>query len=160
MHRFSPRTPPVRPILIVGSIAEIIATIDIKEMSFGRHNRGPTQARRAKNRGTRLTPRLSHRPATKLVKEFVQGIRLTNHTVDGVAGFDRSVSGRLGGGSKFGDSVNRKVAQPWEDWTQIVANRDFESPTGFDDGNDRSNARSSLLTADADPISSFFEAFS
>jgi hypothetical protein len=42
-------------------------------------------------------------------------IRLTNHTADYGAGSRRLISGRPGGWHEVGDSVNWKVAQPWQD---------------------------------------------
>jgi hypothetical protein len=41
--------------------------------------------------------------------------RLTNYTANHVAGLRQLVAGRPGGGREFGDSVNWKVAQPWQD---------------------------------------------
>ena len=75
----------------------------------------------------------------RLVEElFAQGlnktvrIRLVNGTAGGWSEFGRSVSGCPGGGRKFGDSTDWKITQSRQDGTQIVADRDFESPTGFD----------------------------
>jgi hypothetical protein len=61
-----------------------------------------------------------------------KGIRLVNSTARGESEFGRSVSGCPGGGRKFGDSTDWKITQSRQDGTQIVADRDFESPTGFD----------------------------
>jgi hypothetical protein len=49
------------------------------------------------------------------VERWMLCIRLTNHTAHNVAGFGGLVSGRPGDGREFDDSVNRKVAQPWQD---------------------------------------------
>jgi hypothetical protein len=62
----------------------------------------------------------------------MQSIRQAKRTAGGVSEFGRSISGCPGGGREFGDSTDWKIAQSRQDGTQIVADRDFEPPTGFD----------------------------
>ena len=45
----------------------------------------------------------------------IEGIRLTNYTADHGAGLLGLLSIRPCGGGEFSDSVNWKVAQPWQD---------------------------------------------
>ena len=80
------------------------------------------------------------------------GERLTNYTVDGVAGFRRLVSGRPSAGREFGDSIDRKIGQAREHRAEVVADREVQTPTGFDDRNDGGNPWPSLLASDVDPV--------
>ena len=91
--------------------------------------------------------RRSREEIKRLVREF-ESIRLVNSTAGGGSEFGRSVSGCPGGGRKFGDSTDWKITQSRQDGTQIAADRDFESPTGFDHRNDRSYPRPGLFTSD------------
>jgi hypothetical protein len=58
--------------------------------------------------------------------------RLVNSTAGGGSEFGRLVSVRPCRGRELGDSTDWKITQSRQDGTQIVADRDFESPTGFD----------------------------
>jgi len=49
--------------------------------------------------------------------------RLTNCTVDGVAGFRRLVAGGPSAGREFSDSIDRKIGQAREHRAQVVADR-------------------------------------
>ena len=49
--------------------------------------------------------------------------RLTNCTVDGVAGFRRLVAGDASAGRKFSDSIDRKIGQAREHRAEVVADR-------------------------------------
>jgi hypothetical protein len=73
-------------------------------------------------------------PETERVFQVRQlkSMRLVNNTAGAGSEFGRSVSGCPGGGRKFGDSTDWKITQSQQDGTQIVADRDFESPTAFD----------------------------
>lgn len=49
--------------------------------------------------------------------------RLTNCTVDGVAGFRRLVAGGPSAGREFSDSIDRKIGQAREHRAEVVADR-------------------------------------
>jgi len=51
------------------------------------------------------------------------GERLTNCTVDGVAGFRRLVAGGPSAGREFSDSIDRKIGQAREHRAEVVADR-------------------------------------
>jgi hypothetical protein len=53
--------------------------------------------------------------------------RLTNCTVDGVAGFRRLVAGSPSAGREFGDSIDRKIGQARNHRTQVVSNREAQA---------------------------------
>jgi hypothetical protein len=58
---------------------------------------------------------------------------------------DRLGWGRPGAGCEFADTINRKVTQAWQDRTEVMANRDFQSATSFDHRDYRGNVRSGLF---------------
>jgi hypothetical protein len=47
-------------------------------------------------------------------------------------------------GSKFSDAIGREVSESRQDASEIGAHRDFEPATGFDKGEDGSDARTSF----------------
>jgi len=53
----------------------------------------------------------------------LHGERLTNCTVDGVAGFQRLVAGGPSAGREFSDSIDRKIGQAREHRAEVVADR-------------------------------------
>ena len=57
------------------------------------------------------------------------------------------------------DLANWAVSQPWQDRTQIVANRDVQSAATFNDRADRRHSRAGLRTSDVDPVLSLMERF-
>src|ERR1700736_47016 len=66
---------------------------------------------------------LSARSRSSQTKRTVKSERLTNCTVDGVAGFRRLVAGGPSAGRKFSDSIDRKIGQAREHRAEVVADR-------------------------------------
>jgi hypothetical protein len=77
-------------------------------------------------------------------------VRLTNRTADDVATRQRLVSIPPGAGRQFGNSTDREVSQARKYRAKIVANRQFESPTGFNDRDDRCNAWAAIFVGGRD----------
>jgi hypothetical protein len=67
-------------------------------------------------------------------------------------GFGRSVSSQPSCRRELRDPIDREVGQAGQDRAKIVANRDFQSPAGFDDRDYSRDARSGLLASDVDPV--------
>ena len=67
-------------------------------------------------------------------------------------GFRRSVSSQPSCRRELCDPIDREVGQAGQDRAKIVANRDFQSPAGFDDRDYSRDARSGLLASDVDPV--------
>src|SRR5579863_754703 len=59
-----------------------------------------------------------------------------------------------GGGGKVRDSLKGRVGKPRQDVGEVIAHRDFEPATAFDDRHDRGYAWSGLLASDMDPVAS------
>src|ERR1700724_55182 len=67
-------------------------------------------------------------------------------------GFGRSFSSQPSCRRELRDPIDREVGQAGQDRAKIVANRDFQSPAGFDDRDYSRDARSGLLASDVDPV--------
>lgn len=76
-----------------------------------------------------------------------------------VAGLRLLDPGCPSAGREFSDSIDRKVGQAREDRDEVVAERQAQAATSFDDRNDGGDSWSSLFTSDVYPISAVMERF-
>src|SRR3984885_15310808 len=87
---------------------------------------------------------------------FLERARMTNHTVDEAwcasLKICRSVSGDPCCGSELGDALDGGVGEAGKDVGEVVAHRNLEPSTAFDNREDRRHARSSLFAADVVPV--------